>query len=173
MIGISRLCYSIGGLIIDAPTKPHAKSYIKSYSGLNRNKLCLNGPKYNPIKLHPGSNVLLPFVVRKVPKNRHITSPHLEEVLGGITAKRVRDKRNKKSPQIVGLGPPMCSQIVGRSTLLNILVHLPLLWLNSTYQFKVALRLLPFGRNSNVKCWNPNSTPTWGVRVDLGCRKWY
>ena len=26
---------------------------------------------------------------------------------------------NKKSPQIVGLGPPMCSQIVGRSTLLR------------------------------------------------------
>ena len=36
----------------------------------------------------------------------------------------------------------------GRSNLMRIfLVHLPLLWLNNTYQFKVALRLLPFGRN--------------------------
>ena len=38
---------------------------------------------------------------------------------------------NKKSPQIVGLGPPVCSQIFGpvnfNANQLNVLVHLPLL----------------------------------------------
>ena len=45
-----------------------------------------------------------------------------------------------------------CARIFfGRSTLMRIswifLVHLPLLWLNNTYRFKVALSPLPFGRN--------------------------
>ena len=32
------------------------------------------------------------------------------------TVRKAVPLRNKKSPQIVGLGPPICSQIVGRST---------------------------------------------------------
>ena len=46
----------------------------------------------------------------------------------------------KKSPQIVGLGPPMCSQIFWpvnvNANQLNILVHLQQLWFHNAYQFK-------------------------------------
>ena len=66
--------------------------------------------------------------------------------------------KNKKSPQIVGLRPPMCSQIFSRQTVienpLNILVNL-LLWLHNAYQFKVLLHLLPSGRNLKGKFWDP------------------
>ena len=35
-------------------------------------------------------------------------------------SRQLAQKKNKKSPQIVELGPPMCSHIFGRSTLMRI-----------------------------------------------------
>ena len=58
---------------------------------------------------------------------------------------------NKKSPQILGLGPMLCWQILWPANFnvnpLNILVHLQLLWLRNAYQFKVLFHLQQFGRN--------------------------
>ena len=55
---------------------------------------------------------------------------------------------DKKSPQIVGLGPPMWSPIFYEGNFnvnpLEILVHLQLLGLHDAYQSKVVPYLLPF-----------------------------
>ena len=73
---------------------------------------------------------------------------------------RCETLNGKKSPQIAGLRPLMCSQIFQppnfNANQLNILVHLQLLWLLNAYHFKVLLHLLPFGRNLRGSLEIPN-----------------
>ena len=45
--------------------------------------------------------------------------------------------------------------------------------LPNTSQYNVLLYLPTFGRNSNIKLDPPIRPLIWGVRVDIGGRKWY
>ena len=93
---------------------------------------------------------------------------------------RTNDDKNspEKLTNCVSLRPKMCaSQLFLAANFcanqLTILVHLQL-WLRNACQFNVLLYLLPFGGNSNVKLWSPNSTPPIsGIMMDTGGRKWY
>ena len=102
------------------------------------------------------------IVTRFLPLDGAIASRAVIVIVSGTNAFGASWITHKKSPQIVGLGPPMRSQIFWpvnfNANQLNILVHLPQLWLNSTYQFKVALRLLPFSKS--VSNWSASDMMT-------------
>ena len=111
------------------------------------------------------------LIVNKIAdRKRHDIDKKLQQI---TNMNLVSTSQNNKSPEIVGLRPPMCWTFLTGNFYaypLNILVHFQLLWLHNAYQLKVLLHLLPsFGCHLKEGAEIPN----FGVMGVFVCWDFY